>query len=235
MSSAVNGDPDTRPTNLHTARRADTEQRIIDAATELFLANGYAATTLTAVANTAGVGDRTVYVRFGTKAALLKRAVDVAIVGDTAPVDVQGREWFIRATSAPTLAERVEAMASGSAALFGRAGPLLAVAREAEATEPTIAAAAQAGRMATHASVRKVWERLHADGLLAPRFDLEWAVATTSLLAHADTYHLMTRILGWDIETYERWFRRTWMHIAATGSDPAADRSARPRRRGGRT
>jgi AcrR family transcriptional regulator len=235
MSSAVNGGSDLPVTGLHSARRADTEQRIIDAATELFLAHGYTATTLTAVARAAGVGDRTVYVRFGTKAALLKRAVDVAIVGDTAPVDVQGREWFIRATTAPTLADRVAAMASGSAALLGRAGPLLAVARQAEATEPTIAAAAQAGRLATLASVRSVWERLHADGLLAPGFDLEWAVATTSLLAHADTYHLMTRTLGWDIDTYEQWFRRTWLHIATPPGQSSAAPSSPPRRRRGRT
>jgi hypothetical protein len=38
------------------------------------------------------VAARTVYVRFGTKAALFKRVVDVAIVGDTEPVGVLGRE-----------------------------------------------------------------------------------------------------------------------------------------------
>jgi AcrR family transcriptional regulator len=55
------------------------------------LADGYTATTLAAVAEAAQVGARTVYVRFGTKAALLKRVVDVAVVGDAEPVDV-GRD-----------------------------------------------------------------------------------------------------------------------------------------------
>jgi AcrR family transcriptional regulator len=202
--------------DLRAARKADTEQRILDAATELFVSDGYAATALTAVAREAGVGDRTVYVRFGTKAALLKRAVDVAIVGDTAPVDVQGREWFQRGLTAPTLDERVDAMASGGAGLMHRAGPLMAVAREAEATELVIAAAAQAGREATLASYRMWWERLRSDGLIGTEIDLEWVIATSSLLGHADTYQLMTQTLRWDIDTYQRWLARTLMHFATT-------------------
>jgi AcrR family transcriptional regulator len=169
---------------------------------------------VTAVAQEAGVGDRTVYVRFGTKAALLKRAVDVAIVGDTAPVDVQGREWFQRGLTAATLEERVDAMASGAAGLMERAGPLLAVAREAEATEPVIAAAAQKGREAMLGSYRMWWEKLRADGLIGAEIDMEWAVATTSLLGHADTYQLMLRTLGWDIASYERWLYRALVRVA---------------------
>ena len=79
--------------SLRQAQVAHTEQRILAAATELFLEGGYLATTLEAVARRAQVGARTVYLRFGTKAALFKRVVDVAIVGDTQPVDVLGRDW----------------------------------------------------------------------------------------------------------------------------------------------
>ena len=55
---------------LRQAQIRQTEERIIAAATELFVADGYVATTLEAVARRAQVGGRTVYVRFGTKAAL---------------------------------------------------------------------------------------------------------------------------------------------------------------------
>lgn len=207
---------DLRPADLRSVRKADTEQRIIDAAARLFVEEGYAATTLTAVARAAAVGDRTVYVRFGTKAALLKRTIDVAIVGDAEPVDLMGREWHHVATHAPTLAERIDAFASASAALQARAGPLIAVAREAEPKEPLIAAAAQAGREATLDAIRGFWESLRDDNLMSPDVDLEWVVATSSLLAHAETYQLMTRTLRWDVETYERWLYRTWMHLATT-------------------
>jgi AcrR family transcriptional regulator len=106
---------------LRAARVADTEERILAAARSLFLRDGYAATTLAAVADAAGVGHRTVYVRFGTKAALLKRVVDVAVAGDTRPIEVTGRDWFQASLTASTLPARVQAYARGVADLMARA------------------------------------------------------------------------------------------------------------------
>jgi AcrR family transcriptional regulator len=95
------------------------------------LSDGYVATTLEAVARRARVAARTVYVRFGTKAVLFKRVVDVAIVGDTEPVGVLGRDWMRLAMTAPTLAERVAAGAAISRQIMQRTGPLFAVAQQA--------------------------------------------------------------------------------------------------------
>lgn len=217
----------TRPVNdksdLRTLRKADTEQRIIAAAARMFQADGYAATTLSGVAAAAGVGDRTVYVRFGTKAELLKRAIGVALVGDLLPVDVAGREWSIRASSAPTLQERVAAYADGARGLMERAGALIAVAQQAEATEPEIAQAAQAAREDTVVQIRRFWERLRADGLMHVDADLEWVVATSTLLGAAQTYVLMTQMLRWDPPTYREWLYRTWMQLATM---PSGDRAS---------
>ena len=66
MSGDVN--PPAALPSLRQAQIVQTEQRIVTAATELFLADGYVATTLEAVAKRAQVGARTVYLRFGTKA-----------------------------------------------------------------------------------------------------------------------------------------------------------------------
>jgi AcrR family transcriptional regulator len=48
---------------------------VLDAATELFLRDGYGATSLEAVATAAGVSKRTLYARFTGKAALLQAVV----------------------------------------------------------------------------------------------------------------------------------------------------------------
>jgi hypothetical protein len=40
------------------------------------------------------VAHRTFYVRFGTKAELLKRVIDVAITGDAESIDVPHRDWY---------------------------------------------------------------------------------------------------------------------------------------------
>ena len=159
--------------SLRQAQIAQTEQRILTAATELFLADGYVATTLEAVAKRAQVGARTVYLRFGTKAALFKRVVDVAIVGDTEPVDVLGRDWMRAALTAPTAAERIAASAAGGRQIMERTGALFAVAQQAAAVEPLIAAQWQLGREQTRYAHAVFWTRMAEDGLLDPVLDLD--------------------------------------------------------------
>jgi len=207
-----------KPAGLRAARVAENEERIVRAAHELFARSGYQATTLTAVADAARVAHRTVYVRFGTKAALLKRVIDVALVGDLAPVDVVSREWYRAATTAPTLDERIAALAKGSARLMASAADVIAVARQAEPAEPLLAAAAHAGRAATHDAIRAFWARARHDGLLPAGCDLAWLAGTTSVLAHAETYLLMRETLQMTPERYENWLATTWRRMAAAAT-----------------
>jgi AcrR family transcriptional regulator len=201
-------------TGLRAARVLANEEKILRAARGLFLRDGYQATTLTAVADAAGVAHRTVYVRFGTKATLLKRVIDVALVGDLAQVDVAHREWYSVATTAPTLDARIAAFAAGSARLMASAADVIAVAREAEPTEPVLAAAASAGRAATRDAVRTFWTRARDDGLLAPDTDLAWLADTTGVLAHAETYLLMRQTLRMTPHRYQKWIAGTWRRLA---------------------
>jgi len=189
---------------LRQAQIALTEQRIVAAATALFLADGYVATTLEAVARHARVAARTVYVRFGTKAALFKRVVDVAIVGDTEPVDVLGRDWMIEAMTAG---------AAGGRQIMERTGALFAVAQQAAAVEPLIAGYWQQGREGSRHAQRVFWTRLADDGLLPPGTDLAWLIDTASVIAAAETYLLVTRMLGWDLDTYQTWVAATWTQL----------------------
>jgi AcrR family transcriptional regulator len=202
--------------SLRQAQVAHTEQRILAAATGLFLEGGYLATTLEAVARRAQVGARTVYLRFGTKAALFKRVIDVAIVGDTEPVDVLGRDWMQAALTAPTAAERIAASAAASRQIMQRTGGLFAVAQQAAAVEPLIAGFWQQGREQTRHTFAVFWTRMAEDGLLGPGADLTWLTDTTSILAAAETYLLITRTTGWDLDAYERWLIRTLSQLIAS-------------------
>ena len=84
MSDTVKGNSGPPTTRAERARL--TRRRIIDAAAELFVERGYGATMLDQVAERAGVAVQTVYFHFGNKSTLLKRALDVAAVGDDEPV-----------------------------------------------------------------------------------------------------------------------------------------------------
>ncbi len=205
--------------SLREAQIAQTEERIIAAAAELFLADGYVPTTLEAVAKRAEVGARTVYVRFGTKAALFKRVVDVAIVGDTEPVDVLGRDWMLAALTAPTAAERIVASAAAGRQIMERTGALFAVAQQAAAIEPLIAGFWQQGREQTRHAHAVFWTRMADDGLLDPRLDLDWLIDTTTILAAAETYLLITRLTSWDLDAYQDWLATTCARLAKVSED----------------
>ena len=200
--------------SLRQAQIAQTEQRILAAATELFLADGYVATTLEAVAKRAQVGARTVYLRFGTKAALFKRVVDVAVVGDTEPVDVLGRDWMQAALTAPTAAERIAASAAAARQIMERTGALFAVAQQAAAVEPLIAAQWQLGREQTRYAHALFWTRMSEDGLLDPGLDLDWLIDTSTILAAAETYLLIMRLTSWDLDTYQDWLVTTSVRLS---------------------
>jgi AcrR family transcriptional regulator len=207
-------------TTLRQAQTALTEKRIVAAATELFLADGYVATTLEAVARHARVAARTVYVRFGTKAALFKRVVDVAIVGDTEPVGVLDRDWMRLAMTAPTAAERMAAAAAIGRQIMARTGPLFAVAQQAAAVEPLIAQFWQEGREQSRHAQEVAWTQLADDGLLPAGADLAWLIDTAAIMASAETYLLVSRMLHWDLDAYQEWLTVTWTHLLAGSAGP---------------
>ena len=83
---------------LRAEQAAATCQTVLDAATHLFTERGYAATSIDAIAETAGVGRSTVFSAAGGKPWLLKTAYDRAIVGDDEQVPLadrpEGRKLF---------------------------------------------------------------------------------------------------------------------------------------------
>jgi AcrR family transcriptional regulator len=183
--------------DLRAARVARTEAQLIAAATELFLERGYVATTLVQIALHAGIAPRTVYLRFGTKAALFRRVLDRALVGDAEPIAVADRPGTQIAMTAKTLHQRIEALVEVSAGIVERAGALFEVAAQAEGIEPEVAEAAQAGRRATAELCATFWARATADGLLDRGTDTEALAVATDVLICADTVVHLRRTRGW--------------------------------------
>jgi AcrR family transcriptional regulator len=88
-------------------RRAETRRAIEDAALTLFLADGYAATSMEAIARRAGVGARTVYRYFPRKRDLVFGEADVHLVVLLDALDAQpaGDPWRALHAAAGALAE----------------------------------------------------------------------------------------------------------------------------------
>jgi len=71
----------------------------------VFLARGYSGATMRAIATAADVSVPTVESLFGTKARVLKAAIDVAIAGDDEPIAVLDRSWTVAAVLSETAGE----------------------------------------------------------------------------------------------------------------------------------
>ena len=78
-------------------RARQTRDQITDAARDLFLTHGYAATTVTAIAAAAHVSVETIYKSFGGKPGLVRAIVDKSLAGD-GPIPAEQRSDHIRDT-----------------------------------------------------------------------------------------------------------------------------------------
>ena len=66
-------------------RTRATRSRIVDAATSLFVRDGYLETTMSGIAKAAGVAVQTLYLSFGSKVAVLEAALVAATEGHPPP------------------------------------------------------------------------------------------------------------------------------------------------------
>ena len=187
------------------AQARETRRRVLDAATAQFLARGYAGTTMRAVADGAGVSVATVELLFGTKVALLRAAIDVAIVGDDEPVAVLDREWADAARRAGTAQEVLALAAAVLTAAQQRSAGLVLAAFEAARADPVLEDLA-----AELAARRRVVAQWLVDTLAgcAPVPDDD-AVDTLWVLMDSAVFDRLVHRLGWSPDRYRTWFARS--------------------------
>jgi AcrR family transcriptional regulator len=191
------------------AAAAATRARIRTAAERLFVQQGYAATTLRQVAAEAGVGERTLYDAFPTKAALFGHTLGVATVGDEEPVRVADRPEIAAALRQADPRAAVGQLVDYSAALLERAGDLIMVSVEAAGADPDMRAAADAGAAATHRVHLALAENLHAHRALRANLDPATAADILYALCSPHTHQLLRRHRSWSAEQYRAWLQAT--------------------------
>lgn len=83
MSTTSRKAPRRRYDNSRRLSDAEARQRrTVEAATALFVEHGFGGTSIDQIAAAANVSPQTIYATYGSKAGLLSRAIDVAVLGD---------------------------------------------------------------------------------------------------------------------------------------------------------
>lgn len=213
----------TRQREAGAASRAETRRRLVVAAAELFAERGYVATTVSGIAQRAGVSLQTLYLACGSKHELLQTVLGQALSGTSGGTDA---DYLPRlraqvaaaadavagaATDGGTDAERLlRGFATVFRALAERAAPWWRTYRDAAAVDGEIAA-----EWTELSSRRRTTTARLLDGLTDGRPDVtaDHMIDTVWTVASPETCDLLVRQAGYTFDAYEQWIADTLIAV----------------------
>ena len=186
------------------ARRRDAARRrraaVVEAASRLFMREGFSRTTIARIAEDAGVSEETVYKAFGHKIALVRAIRDQALAG-AGPVHAERRSDRMQASeNDPRTIIRGWGVLTMEVA--PRVAPVLLLVREAAASDPTLARlqaemdAARLTRMTHNARTLLKGGHLRSGITLDAATDVLWTYSSPEL------YELLVIRRRWSVERY---------------------------------
>lgn len=186
------------------AEQADgTRQRVLAAARDLFLARGYAGTTVAAVARAAGVSPDTIYVSLGGKQGLLEGVLSLARSGPEDPAQRdQDHEDEVGALADPH--QRLGRLVELSCQTLARTSPVHAVLRGAADGHP-FAAGLHARMLRVRLQIQTRNLQTYLGTSLRPGLTVKQAAERYSALLSPELYHLLTAEHRWTTRRYASW------------------------------
>jgi AcrR family transcriptional regulator len=202
-------------------RSRATHWKIVEAAHRLFTSQGYASTTMGQVAEDAGVAVQTVYFVFHTKAALLARTCEFAVMGKESPRPPDEQPWYRAMQDARGIDEALRHLVAGVGEIMPRVIPLKLAARASDDPELTrVMTESEAGRAAGY---RAILEILRGKAPFPQTLDPARATHLLLLYAGEDVYHVLVDTYRWPHEDWIDWTVGTLLHQVFGLASPAHD------------
>lgn len=176
--------------------------RIIEVAEQRFLRDGYATTTIAAIAADADVSADTIYKAFGGKPGLIRAIRHRALQGDR-PVPAEQRSDELQARE-PDPRTIIQAWGALTAEIAPRVAPILLLIRDAATTDPEVGEllkeldADRLRRMTQNARRLRDTGHLRPGTTLAQAADVLWTYSSPEL------YELLVLRRGWTPPRYGR-------------------------------
>lgn len=192
-------------------------QRVLRAARQRFLAQGYAATTIAEIARDAGVSVETVYKTFTTKAGVLKALFDVSVAGDDDPIPMVQRDVIQEVLNASEAARKLAIYAEHLASTMPGSAPVQLLARDGAASSPDAASVWRQIRQETLEAMRMFAADLAKTGQLrvsaAVARDVLWTYHAPEL------YELLVLERGWSAARYGEFIARALTDALLAGGE----------------
>ncbi len=195
--------------DIRAAQARETRRRIVASASHLFIAQGYGATSIDAIAEAAGVSRKTVFTAVGGKAEMLALALDWAVAGDDEPIPLAKRPDVIALLHLDDPADVLDAWARVITDIDARVADLYGALESAagvDASAQTLHTRLQAQRRKGAQAVLDAVSGLGAlrDGLTRPQ-----AVDLACLFSEPVMYRRLVGDHRWSRARFERWLCTT--------------------------
>jgi AcrR family transcriptional regulator len=166
-----------------------------------------------AIAAAAGVSVASIELAFGSKARLLKAAIDVAIAGDHDPVAVLDREWAAAAGTTTSVHDFLTAVGRTLRPAMTRSAGLVLAAYDAAGTDPALRELA--GQLSAQRAATVAWiiDGVRDRAALRDGITRQHAIDQVWLLIDPAVYHRLTRYRGWSPARYEKWLTDTVIRL----------------------
>jgi len=184
---------------------AATRLAILEAAERLFQRNGYAATTIAAVAEEAAVALKTVYVAFETKAGILRALWNLRLRGAQDAPPVAEHDWYRQVLEEPDPPRQLQLNARNSRAGKERIGALVEIIRTAAPADAQIEELWTRIGSEYRDNQRTIVESLHRKRALRRGLDVDRAADILWTINHPAVWQPLVRERAWTSSEYERW------------------------------
>ncbi|HEX3226612.1 MAG TPA: TetR family transcriptional regulator [Gaiellaceae bacterium] len=182
-----------------------TRLAILDAAERLFLRDGYAPTTMAAVAREARVALKTLYVAFETKDGILRALWNLRLRSESEQLPITGHASYRAVLDEQDPAKQLRLNARNSRLGKERVGDLAEVIHTAAPLDSAIAALWDRINEEYKDNQRTIVESIKKKRALARGLDVDHATDILWVLNHPTTWSLLVRRSGWTPDDYERW------------------------------
>ena len=186
-----------RPLTHRQRQALATQQLIVDAASALFLENGYGATTIESISSKAGVAVSTVYAVFKNKRGIL-----------TAIREIWHEQSGQRAIYRQALTEvnpekRLELAAHATCRQWETSANMITIYRGAAAIDPEAAAELEEALQGRRTGMGHFIEE--SASIIRSELSLERATAIFLALTRLEVYQELVEVWGWSADEYETW------------------------------
>lgn len=182
---------------------------VTNAARDLFLERGYAATTMQAISEASGIPPATVYRLMSSKLGILKALLDIAPGGDDDPVAFADRPNVRAIADLQDPYEQVRRFATLAADVMSRVAPIHAILVGAAGADPDAAALLRQSTRQRQEGQGRFARVIARSGAGRSGVTERAAADVVHALASPEVYLLVTADRGWTTQRYAAWLTET--------------------------